>query len=73
MEGLSRSAIARRLGISRNTVAKYADMEDFSLRPQTRYAQCRSRVEPFARVVDAWVACGPVDAEQAAAYRSARV
>lgn len=55
MEGLSRSAIARRLGISRNTVTKYADMEDFSPRPQTRPEQSRSRVEPFSRLVDSWL------------------
>ena len=55
MEGLSRSAMARRLGISRNTVAKYADMEDFSPRPETCPMQARSRVEPYARVVDSWL------------------
>ena len=55
MEGLSRSAIARRLGISRNTVTKYADMEDFSPRPGTRPAQCRSWVEPYASIVDSWL------------------
>jgi transposase len=55
MEGLSRSAIARRLGISRNTVTKYADMEDFSPRPGTRPGQSRSWVEPFSRVVDSWL------------------
>ncbi|MEE0346740.1 MAG: hypothetical protein UDM07_09985 [Adlercreutzia sp.] len=28
--GVPRAEIARRLGVSRNTVAKYADMEDMS-------------------------------------------
>ena len=28
--GVPRAKIARRLGVSRNTVAKYADMEDMS-------------------------------------------
>ena len=32
-EGVSRSDIARRLHLSRNTVAKYADMEDMSPAP----------------------------------------
>lgn len=55
MEGLSRSAIARRLGISRDTVTRYADMEDFSPRPQTRPDRSRSRVEPLSRLVGPWL------------------
>lgn len=30
-------------------------MEDFSPRPEARPAQCRSRVEPFSRLVDSWL------------------
>ena len=51
----SRSWIARRLGLSRNTVARYADMEDFSPRPASGRVGSRSGVEPFARIVDAWL------------------
>jgi hypothetical protein len=33
----------------------HVDMEDFSLRPEAWPERSRSRVEPFARLVDSWL------------------
>ena len=50
-EGVPRAEIARRLGVSRNTVAKYADMEDMS--PAAPEPAPRSR--PALAGHEAWV------------------
>lgn len=44
-DGVSRSEIARRLHVSRNTVSKYADMEDMSPVAPVRRARERPGLE----------------------------
>lgn len=51
--GRSRSEIARMLHVSRNTVAKYADMEDMS--PAASMPQRRGR--PVLEGNEEWVTC----------------
>lgn len=51
--GRSRSEIARMLHVSRNTVAKYADMEDMS--PAASMPQRRGR--PALEGNEEWVTC----------------
>ena len=49
--GTPRAEIARRLGVSRNTVAKYADMEDMSPAPPLP----RERARPAMEGQEDWV------------------
>lgn len=54
-EGRSRREIARELGISRNTVAKYASREDFSPEPPTSGPRTSPTMEPHAATVESWL------------------
>ena len=55
-DDLSHADIARKLGVSRTTVVKYAGKEDFSPEPPVCRSGSRSLVEDgFARIVDGWL------------------
>jgi transposase len=51
--GVSSREIAARLRVSRNTVAKYVNQEDFSPSPQT--LQVSSLVDTYAHIVEEWL------------------
>lgn len=53
--GSNRSQIARELGISRNTVDKYADMEDFSPRPPVPQSRPHPATDPYEETVAEWL------------------
>jgi len=52
-DGISSRKIAARLGVSRNTVAKYVNQQDFSPSPTTR--QPASLVDAYAHIVEGWL------------------
>ena len=54
-EGRSEREIARELGISRNTVAKYVRKEDFSPEPPVRRRRASPTMEPYAGAVESWL------------------
>lgn len=54
--GSNRSRIARALGISRNTVDKYADMEDFSPKPPVPQSRPHPATDPYEETVTEWLA-----------------
>ena len=53
--GVSWREIARRLGVSRDTVRKYATMEDCSPKPAVRKGR-RSLIDAHSETVDSWLA-----------------
>jgi predicted transcriptional regulator len=52
-DGVPRSRIARELGVSRNTVAKYADMPDMSPEPPLARRRARPATDGLSRWIDA--------------------
>lgn len=52
-DGISSRKIAAQLGVSRNTVAKYVNQQDFSPSPPTR--QSTSLVDAYANIVQGWL------------------
>lgn len=66
--GVSWRRIAREVGVSRQTVRKYAQLEDCSPKPPVR-AESRSKLDPYKPLIDKWPGGGPVHAPQAASYR----
>lgn len=55
-QGLTHKEISRRLGVSRTTVVKYANHEDYSPRPSNGARPGRSLVDDgYAAVVDGWL------------------
>ena len=54
-QGVSWREIARRLGVSRDTVRKYATMEDCSPKPAVRKGR-RSLIDAHSETVDSWLA-----------------
>ena len=58
-QGLTHKEISRRLGVSRTTVARYANHGDYSPRPSNTARRGRSLVDDgYAAVVDGWPAAG---------------
>ena len=53
-KGLKQRAIARKLGISRNTVKKYIDSPEVVL-TQENARRRKSRLDPFQDNMDAWL------------------
>ena len=53
-KGVPCREIARRLGVSRETVKKYAQMEDCSPKTASRPARA-SGIDAYAQTVDAWL------------------
>ena len=53
-KGLKQRAIARRLGISRNTVKKYIEDPELVLSPE-KSRQRKSQLDPFQDNIDAWL------------------
>ena len=53
-QGVSWREIARRLGVSRDTVRKYATMEDCSPKPAVRKGR-RSPIDAYSGTVDSWL------------------
>lgn len=53
-QGVSWREIARRLGVSRDTVRKYATMEDRSPKPAVRKGR-RSLIDAYSGTVDSWL------------------
>ena len=53
-QGLSWRRIPREIGVSRQTVRKYAELEDCSPKPPERTA-ARSKLDPFKPVIDKWL------------------
>ncbi|MDB6570429.1 helix-turn-helix domain-containing protein, partial [Bifidobacterium longum] len=53
-QGVSWREIARRLGVSRDTVRKYATMEDCSPKPAVRKGR-RSLTDAYSGTVDSWL------------------
>ena len=51
--GVSARQIAKELGLSRNTVAKYVGREDFSPKPVTHAP--RSMVDAYAHIIEGWL------------------
>ena len=51
-EGVPRAEIARRLRLSRNTVARYADMEDMSPEPPMPAHRARPAIDPHIGWID---------------------
>ena len=60
--------IAREVGVSRQTVRKYARLEDCSPEPPSRPAPV-SKLDPFKRLVDQWPGGGPVHAPYSGVIR----
>ena len=58
-DGVPRAEIARRLRVSRNTVAKYAEMGDMSPAATRRSDAARARIG-FSAVAGSSVAAGPI-------------
>lgn len=54
-QGVSWREIARQLGVSRDTVRKYATMEDCSPKPAVRRGR-RSLIDAHSETVDSWLA-----------------
>ena len=58
-QGLTHKEISRRLGVSRTTVARYANHGDYSPRPSSDTRPGRSLVDDgYAAIVDGWPAAG---------------
>ena len=52
--GVSWRRIAREVGVSRQTVRKYAQLEDCSPKPPVR-AESRSKLDPYKPLIDKWL------------------
>lgn len=53
-QGDSVAEIARKTGVSRDTVYKYRDMDDFSPKPPARRAQ-GSKLDPYRPLIESWL------------------
>jgi transposase len=53
-KGLKQRAIARKLGISRNTVKKYIENPDLAFE-QSRVRNRKSQLDPFGENIKAWL------------------
>lgn len=51
--GISERKIAEQLGIARNTVSKYVNQEDFSLKPEI--VTTNSMVDEYAHIIEKWL------------------
>ena len=70
-DGAGPTEIARALGISRNTVAKYASMEDLSPAPPLAPERAKPAIDPFAGWVSKVLAACPLGSAKAAPYGEA--
>ena len=53
-QGVSWRRIAKEVGVSRQTVRKYAELEDCSPKPP-EHAKAKSKLDPFKPVIDKWL------------------
>lgn len=53
-QGDSVVEVERKAGVSRDTVYKYRDMDDFSPEPPARRAQ-GSKLDPFRPLIESWL------------------